>query len=151
MREPAAAWSCRSPYCLAGLMAIPWDRTLLPQHAGICGSNHKSVSPRDLFLECEAETCEEGEEERNVRTTGTDKMWAIAGEHKKGKQGGKVQMAERKGRRVLPVFEAPKGALKFLRGRVKCMIHFPLLRINLLSSQHLPDSNMSSCSGHLQF
>lgn len=46
MREPAAAWSCRNPCCLAGLMAIPWGHTLvLPQHAGKYGSNHKSKSP----------------------------------------------------------------------------------------------------------
>ncbi len=60
-----------------------------------------------------------------------------------------MQMALRKGRRESSVFEAPKGPLKFWRGRVKCMIHFPLLKINLLSSRHLPDSNRSPCGGHL--
>lgn len=60
-------------------------------------------------------------------------------------------MAIRKGRRESPVSEAQRGALNFSRGWVKCMIHFLLLEINLLSSQHLPDSNRSSCSGHLQF
>ena len=61
MREPAAAWSCRNPYCLAGLMAIPWGHTLLlPQHAGKYSSSHKSPDPpRDLFLKSEADRCEE--------------------------------------------------------------------------------------------
>lgn len=55
------------------------------------------------------------------------------------------------GGEALAVFEAPGGAVRFWRGRVNCMIHYLRLDINRASSRHLPDSNASSCGGHLQF
>lgn len=70
--------------------------------------------------------------------TDTDKKHAKEGEDEKGEQRGRAQMAARKGRWELPVFEAPAGALKFWRGRSKYMIHFLLLKINQVSSQHPP-------------
>lgn len=45
--------------------------------------------------------------------TGTDKKHAKEVEDEKAKQRGRAQMAVRKGRWELPVFDAPAGALKF--------------------------------------
>lgn len=143
MREPAAAWSCRNPCCLAGLMAIPWGHTLvLPQHAGKYGSNHKSPAPRDLFLKSEADRCEEGKESKTRGWRNLIRKRRPLQGRKKVKQGGRVQIAVQKGK---------KGALKFWTGWVKCLIYFLLLKINLPSSQHFPNSNRSSRGGHLQF
>lgn len=78
MREPAAACSCQDPYCLAGLMAIPWDHTfLLPQHAGKCGSNHNTPLPSlhlpwDLFLKSKGDRCEK----RNKTKSGRKLIWS---------------------------------------------------------------------------
>lgn len=107
-----------------------------------CSSSHKSASPRELVLKSEGEGCEEGE--KGEKTKGHKKLirsrrWE-ASIKMENKEGG-WQMGVRKGRRESPVFEAPKGALKSWRGQVKCVIHFPLQGINLLSPQHLTDSN----------
>lgn len=53
MREPAAGWNCQDSCCLAGLMTVSWDYTLMSQRAGEGPLNHDSASFWYTFADVE--------------------------------------------------------------------------------------------------